>query len=115
MIIIEIEDTAVKSKSGNKDGKPWTMRFQQIIFTGHLVDGFPARHPRESTIQLEDDQPPFPVGRYTLAPESYFFGDFGRFAMGRIKLVPLKDFFADLQRQLGVTVTYQQPAQPKAA
>lgn len=109
MIIVEVEDTAVKPKNGVKNGTPWQMNFQQITFTGHLVEGFPSKHPRESTIQLEDGQAPYPVGRYVVAADSYFFGDFGRFTMGRLKLQPLKDHLAEIQRQLGVTVTYNQP------
>lgn len=109
MIIVEVEDTAINTKSGEKNGKPWSMRFQQITFNGHYVEGFPSKHPRESTIQLEDGQAPYPVGRYTLASDSYFFGDFGRFTLGRIKLVPLKDYLAELQKQLGVTLAYNQP------
>lgn len=112
MIIIEIDSTATNTKSGTNAKGAWSMKFQQISISGHMVDGFPSKHPRESTIQLEDDQNAYPVGRYTLAPESYFFGDFGRFTLGRLKLITLQGYFADLQKQLGVTVAY---AQPKAA
>lgn len=110
MIVIEIASTATKSKSGVSAKGPWNMVFQQISITGHMVDGFSAIHPRESTIQLDGENPvPYPVGRYTIAPESYFFGDFGRFTLGRLQLVPLNQYFADLQKQLGVTVSYNQP------
>lgn len=114
MIIIEIDNEAVKSKQGtNKEGKPWTMNFQQILIHGHVVDGFPSRHPRETTIQLDEANPqPYPVGKYVLAPECFFFGDFGRFSMGRMKLQPLSQFLAEVQAQFKV-----QPvsAAPKAA
>lgn len=113
MIVIEVESTATKSKSGVSDKGPWNMTFQQISISGHMQDGFPAKHPRESTIQLDEKDPkPYPVGRYTLASDSFFFGSFDRFTLGRLKLVPLQDYFADLQKQLGVTISY---AQPKAA
>jgi len=112
MIVVEIDNTATNTKSGTSAKGPWTMTFQQISISGHLVDGFPAKFPRETTIQLDDNQAPYPAGRYTIAPDSFFFGDYGRFTLGRLKLVPLKQFFADIQNQLGVTVTY---AQPKAA
>lgn len=115
MIIIEIDNTATNTKSGTSAKGPWTMTFQQISISGHYVDGFPAKYPRESTIPLEDNQAPYPVGRYTIAPDSFFFGDFGRFTLGRLRLIPVKQYFADLQTQLGVTVAYAQPAQPKAA
>lgn len=106
MIVIEIDSTAINSKSGVKDGKPWGMHFQQMSISGHMIDGFPAKYPRETTIQLDGDNPqPYPVGRYTLAADSYFFGDFGRFTLGRLKLQPLQAYLADLQKQLGVTVS----------
>lgn len=112
MIIIEVESTATKEKSGisKKTGEVWKMVFQQISISGHLQDGFPAKHPRETTIQLDSDKPQaFPVGRYTLAADSFYFGDFDRFTMGRMQLIPLSAFFAELQKQLGVTVAYNQP------
>lgn len=109
MIIFEIESMQVNEKSGVKAEKPWKMRFQQVSITGHYVDGFAAKYPRETTIQLEDEAPAYPVGRYALAAESYFFGDFGRFTLGRLKLVPLKDYFAEMQAQLGVVISVPQP------
>lgn len=115
MIIIEIESTVTKEKSGisKKTGEIWKMVFQQISISGHLQDGFPAKHPRETTIQLDSENPqPYPVGRYALAADAFYFGDFDRFTMGRMKLIPLNGFFNELQKQLGVTVAY---AQPKAA
>lgn len=108
MIIIEIEDTAINTKSGDKNGKPWSMRFQQITFIGHLVEGFPSKHPRESTIQLEDGAEPYPVGRYVVAADSYFFGDFGRFTMGRLKLQPVKEFLGEIQKQFGGKFVFDQ-------
>jgi len=108
MIVFDIEGTEVNEKSGVKADKPWKMRFQLVTITGHYKDGFPARYPVETTIQLEDDAPAYPVGKYTLASDSFFFGDFGRFTLGRIKLVPLKDHLSEIQRQLGVTISYNQ-------
>lgn len=115
MIIIEIESTATKEKSGisKKTGEVWKMVFQQIVISGHLQDGFPAKHPRETTILLHsDDLKPYPVGRYAVAADSFYFGDFDKFTLGRLQLVPLNVFFNELQKQLGVTVAY---AQPKSA
>lgn len=112
MIIIEVESTATNEKEGisRVTGNPWKMVFQQIAITGHLQDGFPAKHPRETTIQLDDKKPqPYPVGRYTVSADSFYFGDFDKFTLGRIKLIPLNAFFAELQKQLGVTVAYNQP------
>jgi len=110
MIVIEIDSTATKEKSGTNDKGSWRMVFQQISISGHYVDGFPAKHPRETTIQLDEKNPtPYPAGYYVIDPEAFYFGDFGRFALGRLRLLPMKDFIAGLQKQLGVTVTYPQP------
>lgn len=99
MIVIAIESTQVNEKSGNKNGKDWFMRFQQVSITGHSVDGFPSKHPRETTIQLEDGEQPYAVGNYVLASTAFYFGDFGRFTMGRIKLQPLPQFMAEIKKQ----------------
>lgn len=112
MIVIEIDSTATRTKSGNNAKGPWSMTFQQIAISGHMQDGFLAKHPRESTIQIDDNAQPYPVGRYTIGTDSFFFGDFDRFTLGRLKLIPLKQHFEELQKQLGVTISY---AQPKAA
>ena len=112
MIIIEVESTATRQKEGisKKTGEFWKMVFQQISISGHLQDGFPAKHPRETTILLDTNKPePFPVGRYTIASDSFYFGDFDRFTMGSMQLIPLNAFFSELQKQLGVTVAYNQP------
>lgn len=110
MIIIEIENTAVAQKSGTNARGPWTMNFQQILITGHHIDGFPARHPRESTIQLDDKEPrPYPPGKYVIASESFYFADFGRFSLGRLKLQPVQAFFAELQNQTGCRISFEQP------
>jgi hypothetical protein len=109
MIVIEIDSIATKSKSGVSAKGPWNMVFQQISISGHMQDGFPAKHPRESTIQLDSDNPePYPVGRYTVSPEAFYFGDFDRFSLGRMKLQPIQAFFKDCEKQFGLTVNYGQ-------
>lgn len=108
MIIIDIESPAYRTKEGTKEetGKPWKMHFQQIVIHGHYVDGFPARHPRESTIQLDEKNPvPYPVGRYALSSEAFYFGDFGRFTLGRLQLQPLDKFLLELEKQLGCKIS----------
>lgn len=101
MIVFEVENSATNSKSGisDKTGKPWQMHFQQVLIHGISVDGFPSRFPRESTIQLDDGQQPYAPGKYVIASDCFYFGDFGRFTMGRLKLMPLPLFLADLQNE----------------
>lgn len=110
MIVIEIDSTAVNTKTGAKGDKPWTMNFQQIAVSGHFVDGFPAKHPRETTIQLDEKNPvPYPVGKYVLSPDAFYFGDFGRFTLGRLKLQPLGHFLEDLGKQLNLSISRNGP------
>lgn len=95
MITVKVESTAIASKSGTRKGsdEPWKMNFQQVAIFGAYIDGFPSRHPRETTIQLDENNPqPYPVGDYVIAPDSYYFGDFGRFSLGKIKLQPMAEF-----------------------
>lgn len=103
MIIIEIDSTNVSQKgyTDKKTGEQKTMTFQQIVITGHMVDGFPAKLGRESTIMLEDKNPqPHPVGKYVIdQAASFYFGDFGRFNFGRMKLQPLAAFMAEIKKQ----------------
>ena len=105
VIIVSIDNVAVNEKSGTKGDKAWKMRFQPILISGLMVDGFESRYPRETTIQLEENAAPYPVGQYVIASESFYFGDFGRFTMGRMRLQPIAAYMADLERTLGVTVT----------
>lgn len=101
MIIIEIDSTQVSTKAGTKNGKNWRMDYQQVAISGTYVDGFPTKYPRESSIQLEGDNPqPYPPGKYVIGAESFYFGDFGRLTLGRVKLQPLAAFVAELQKML---------------
>lgn len=108
MILIEIDSTNVMNKpyTDKKTGVPKNMVFQQIVITGHLVDGFPAKLGRESTIMLDDQNPqPFPVGKYVInQAESFYFGDFGRFNFGRMKLQSLAAFMAEIKKQFAAPV-----------
>lgn len=104
MILVKVESTDVNTKEGTKNGKAWAMRFQQVTITGYLVDGFPSKYPRETTIQLEADEQAYPVGTYVIAADAFYFGDFGRFTMGRMKLQNLNLFLAELEKGLQVKI-----------
>jgi len=110
MIIIEIDSTAVNTRAGEKNAKPWTMAFQQISISGCYIDGFQSKHPRETTIQLDGKSPvPYPVGKYVIGADAFYFGDFGRFTLGRMKLQPLAAHLAEVEKQLNVTMTRNLP------
>jgi len=91
-IRIEVKSAVVAENSGvaKASGKPYTIRKQTAW--AHVVDqdGKPYDYPARTDIQLEHDQPAYPVGNYTIAPASFFIGDFDKLAMRRLVLQPLK-------------------------
>lgn len=74
MIKIEIRDTEVKHRSGNKKetGEYWEKHFQVAAL--HTGDSFPV--PFE--LRLDSKMPkPYPAGFYTFAPESFRINRYG--------------------------------------
>lgn len=91
-IRIEIKSPAVTENSGvaKNTGKPYTIRKQTAW--AHVVDqdGKPYEYPARVELQLENDQAPFQPGNYTIAPASFFVGDYDKLAMRRLVLQPLQ-------------------------
>lgn len=73
MLNIEVRDTSTLPKRGvsKKTGKPYSFKEQKAY--AHL-EGKP--YPQEIVVSLDDDQPPYREGFYTLAPESFYVGGF---------------------------------------
>lgn len=113
MIRIEIKSAAIREKAGTAKatGKPYSMRFQQVYIHGFYQDGFPSDVPRATTIQMEENQQPYPVGLYAMSDESFYFGDFDKFTTGRMKLVPLGIWLEEAIKQTKA----MQPASPVRA
>lgn len=90
MIKIEVSSTAEHVKEGisTKSGKPYRIREQSAYAHIHNQDGTPKPHPVEIRLTLDDNQPPYPAGLYTLAPESLYVGGFGSLQI-RPRLRPL--------------------------
>ncbi len=91
MIDIEIESTAVKTKSGTsaKTGKPYSIREQDAwAYLLHPDTKQRQKHPVAIVLTLEDGQEPYAVGSYILHPASIYVGGFGRLSIGRIQLQP---------------------------
>lgn len=80
MIKIEIQSAEVKTKSGvsARTGKPYTIREQEGY--AHTFDrhGKPNAYPVRLSISLNDDQPPYAPGNYSLAPESLYTNRFNQ-------------------------------------
>lgn len=86
-IRIEIESTEVFSKSGtSKAGKPFSLREQKGYAFMLDEKGQPRRHPQEIRFILEGEQPPYPVGMYTLDLSSLYVGRFGNLEVGNLRL-----------------------------
>lgn len=90
MIKIEIKDATVSTRSGNKNGRDWSMRSQEAW--AHTVNraGNLNPYPEKLSITLEDDQAPYAPGIYQLMPASLYVGDFGSLRLGRPVLAPIK-------------------------
>ena len=92
-IRIEVKSPEVLENSGtsNKTGKAYTIRKQKAYAYTMDETGKPNEYPDRIEIQLDRDQPAFPIGNYTIAPTSFFVGDFNALALGRLKLQPLQN------------------------
>lgn len=84
MLVIEIESTELKIKSGTsaRTGKPYQIREQTAYV--HIP---PNKYPQPIKVTLEDDKAPYVPGKYMLDDSSYFVGRFDDLQM-RPRLVP---------------------------
>lgn len=82
MIRIEVKSSEVNSRNGTKNGRDWSMRTQEAW--AHTVErsGNVAPYPQKMIITLERDQAAYPVGNYTLEPQSLYIGDFSSLRLG---------------------------------
>lgn len=84
MIKIVIESNDVRTRSGNKNGRDWTIKSQNCLMQ---LNG----ETRRVDIMLEPDQAPFPSGQYLWDPErSLYFDRQGNLAVSRrFDLIPV--------------------------
>ncbi|ECE4893358.1 TPA_asm: DNA-binding protein [Salmonella enterica subsp. enterica serovar Typhi str. CT18] len=86
MIKIEIKPSqvAIDSRSGisKKSGNPYTLNEQM----GYAWLG--GDYPELIKINLEDGQPPYAAGFYSLSLKSFRVGDFNRLQIARVDLIP---------------------------
>lgn len=83
MIRVQIETTVVDTKSGiaAKTGKPYSIREQEGWAYLMGRDGKPLPHPQRVRFSLEDDQPPYDLGEYTLDPSSLYCDKFNQLSL----------------------------------
>lgn len=95
MIQVSVTSTEVRNQSGNAkaSGKPYSLNFQTVWFHTFDRTGKKNPYPEKTEIILEkaDDGAPlfYPVGEYTLAPESIYIDRSGSVAVAP-RLVPIK-------------------------
>lgn len=85
MIRIEVTaDVIVKTGNARATGKPYEIK-EQVAFA-HLIDknGKPSKYPARILLRVNRDAEPLPSGDYTLAPESFYVGDFGALALSPV-------------------------------
>lgn len=87
---IEIDSTDVTIKAGtSKQGKPFSLR-EQSGYVSTLDDqGKPQKHPQAFKFILDGEQPPYPVGMYTLDMSCLYVGRFGSLEVGHVKPKPV--------------------------
>lgn len=90
MFKVQVETTVFDLKQGTsaKTGKPYSIREQEAWMFGYGRDGKPQPHPQKIKLTLDDDQPPYEIGNYTLDPSSIYVDRFGQIAI-RARLRPL--------------------------
>lgn len=90
MIRIEVKTTEVQTRNGTRqNGTPWSIRSQEAYAYTLDSNGKQRPYPERISLQLDDNQLPFPIGTYELSPASIYVGDFGRLMMGRPQLSPV--------------------------
>lgn len=84
MLLIEVESTEVKIKSGTsaRTGKPYQIREQTAYV--HIP---PAKYPQPIKVTLDDNAQPYAPGKYMLDDTSFYVGRFDDLQM-RPRLVP---------------------------
>lgn len=84
---ITVESGFVTTRSGEKNGKPWSMSTQSCW--AYFVDpsGVPDKFPSKIDITLEKDNKGYAIGEYVLSSASFYRGDFNA-PMMRVRLAP---------------------------
>lgn len=80
MIKIEVKSAEVRTKSGTsaRTGKPYSIPEQEAYAFTADRDGKPNPYPVKVALTLQDNQPPYSPGFYTLAPQSLYVNRFGQ-------------------------------------
>jgi hypothetical protein len=89
-IRIEVKSLKVDEVSGtSKAGKPYHIRKQTGWAHTYDASGTQNPYPEKIEFNLAENQAPFALGVYTIAPESFYVGDFNALSIGRLILTLL--------------------------
>ena len=95
MIQVSVTSTEVRNQSGNAkaSGKPYSLNFQTVWVHTHDKTGKKNPYPEKTEIILDKNEQGaalfYPVGEYTLAPESIYVDRSGNLAVAP-RLVAIK-------------------------
>lgn len=90
-IRIEVTEGVItpRQQVSKKSGEVMTFFEQSAWAYTTDRDGKPHPYPQRIVINHRDGSKPYPVGNYTISPESFYVGRFGRLEMSP-RLVPIK-------------------------
>lgn len=73
---VTVESEFVERRTGEKNGKSWSMSTQCVWC--YFVDqtGVPEKFPSKIKLTLEKDAAPYRPGEYILSPSSFYRGDY---------------------------------------
>ncbi|CAL61687.1 putative Helix-destabilizing protein [Herminiimonas arsenicoxydans] len=88
-IKIVVEEVNVDVKTGVGAKGPWRIEEQEVF--AYLADRKCKlhAHPTRITVRLEDGQLPYPIGEYTISPNSFYAGKYNSL-MFSARLVPMR-------------------------
>lgn len=89
MLRVEISSADVVTKSGvsKRTGNQYSIREQEAWVHTCDKEGRVRPHPERVVLSLEDNQPPYPPGSYTICPSSFFVDRFRMLDL-RLRLKP---------------------------
>lgn len=95
MIRVEVSSVEVKERPVSflaKDGKKKEFLAREQVVYAYVVgaSGQPSAYPEKALVNLDEKQEPYPVGWYSLAPQSVQLNRFCKMELRAIRLVPLK-------------------------
>ena len=92
MIRVNVKSAAVLERSGRKreTGESWSSRQQVVWIFYHTREEGEDPYPTKLLLRLRDDQRPYPVGDYVLAPYALCRGERDGIRVGwDIDLIPV--------------------------